>query len=178
VALVFEALPNGAVGEYQLQAAIAAVHDEAATADQTDWPQILALYGLLERNTGNPMVMLNRAVAAEVVDGPAAGLRLLAGLDKRLPGHPRLDAVPPYMRRRLIACSPAGSPRLRTLTPAGVRTARWPHAVPHTDRSGPRRPDPIGRRLGAGDAGVLVMRQPRSVCQITEPQTLPCLRSP
>jgi predicted RNA polymerase sigma factor len=76
-----------------LQAAIAAVHDEAATADQTDWPQILALYGLLERNTGNLMVMLDRAVEAAMVDGPAAGLRLLAGLDKRLPGHHRPDAV-------------------------------------------------------------------------------------
>src|SRR5207247_6041972 len=93
VALVSAALPKGAVGEYQLQAAIAAVHDEAATAEQTDWPQILALYGLLERMTGNPIVTLNRAVAAAMVDGPAAGLALLAGLEGRLPGHHRLDAV-------------------------------------------------------------------------------------
>jgi RNA polymerase sigma factor (sigma-70 family) len=93
VALVSAALPKGAVGEYQLQAAIAAVHDEAETADETDWPQILALYGLLERMAGNPMVTLNRAVAAAMVDGPAAGLALLEGLDERLAGHHRLDAV-------------------------------------------------------------------------------------
>ncbi len=93
VALVSAALPKGAVGEYQLQAAIAAVHDEAETAEETDWPQILALYGLLERMTGNPMVTLNRAVAAAMVDGPMAGLALLEGLDERLAGHHRLDAV-------------------------------------------------------------------------------------
>jgi RNA polymerase sigma factor (sigma-70 family) len=93
VALVSAALPKGAVGEYQVQAAIAAVHDEAKTADDTDWPQILALYGLLERMTGNPMVRLNRAVAVAMVDGPAAGLALLPGLDERLAGHHRLDAV-------------------------------------------------------------------------------------
>jgi RNA polymerase sigma factor (sigma-70 family) len=93
VALVSAALPKGAVGEYQLQAAIAAVHDEAETADETDWPQILALYGLLEQMTGNPMVTLNRAVAAAMVDGPAVGLALLEGLNERLPGHHRLDAV-------------------------------------------------------------------------------------
>jgi RNA polymerase sigma factor (sigma-70 family) len=93
VALVSAALPKGAVGEYQLQAAIAAVHDEADTPDETDWPQILALYGLLEQMTGNPMVTLNRAVAAAMVDGPAAGLALLEGLDERLAGHHRLDAV-------------------------------------------------------------------------------------
>jgi predicted RNA polymerase sigma factor len=93
VALVSAALPKGAVGEYQLQAAIAALHDEAESADATDWPQILALYGLLERMSGNPMVTLNRAVAAAMVDGPAAGLALLEGLDDRLAGHHRLDAV-------------------------------------------------------------------------------------
>jgi RNA polymerase sigma factor (sigma-70 family) len=93
VALVSAALPTGAVGEYQLQAAIAALHDEAATAEDTDWPQILALYGLLERITANPMVTLNRAIAAAMVDGPATGLALLEGLDERLPGHHRLDAV-------------------------------------------------------------------------------------
>jgi RNA polymerase sigma factor (sigma-70 family) len=93
VGLVSAALPKGAVGEYQLQAAIAALHDEAETADETDWPQILALYGVLEQMTGNPMVTLNRAVAAAMVDGPATGLSLLEGLDERLAGHHRLDAV-------------------------------------------------------------------------------------
>jgi len=93
VALVSAALPKGAVGQYQVQAAIAAVHNEAKTADETDWPQILALYGLLDRMADNPMVTLNRAIAAAMVDGPAAGLELLAGLDERLAGHHRLDAV-------------------------------------------------------------------------------------
>jgi predicted RNA polymerase sigma factor len=92
VALLTTVLPRRSVGEYQLQAAIAAIHDEAATAQQTDWSQILALYGLLERMTGNPMVTLNRAIALAMVQGPAAGLAALAGLDSRLPGH-RLDAV-------------------------------------------------------------------------------------
>jgi predicted RNA polymerase sigma factor len=93
VGLVSAALPRGAVGEYQLQAAITALHDEAATAADTDWPQILALYGLLDQMTANPVVSLNRAVAAAMVDGPAAGLRLLERLDGPLAGHHRLDAV-------------------------------------------------------------------------------------
>jgi predicted RNA polymerase sigma factor len=93
IALLAAALPSGAVGEYQLQAAIAAVHGEAPTAAETDWPQILALYGLLERITDNPIVTLNRAVAVAMVDGPAAGLGALEGLDAQLPGHHRLDAV-------------------------------------------------------------------------------------
>jgi predicted RNA polymerase sigma factor len=93
VALVTATLPKGAVGEYQLQAAIAAVHDEAPSAADTDWPQILALYGLLERMTANPMVTLNRAVATAMVEGPAAGLALLEDLDNELAGHHRLDAV-------------------------------------------------------------------------------------
>ncbi len=93
VELVSAALPRGAVGEYQLQAAIAAVHDEAPSTDETDWRQIAALYGLLERMTGNPVVSLNRAVAVAMVDGPVAGLALLAELDERLAGRHRLDAV-------------------------------------------------------------------------------------
>jgi RNA polymerase sigma factor (sigma-70 family) len=92
-ALLSAVLPRRAIGEYQMQAAIAAIHDEAATAEHTDWPQILALYGLLERMTGNPMVTLNRAIALAMVDGPAAGLAALSDLDSRLPGHHRLDAV-------------------------------------------------------------------------------------
>lgn len=93
VELLSAALPQGAVGEYQLQAAIAALHDEAPTAEATDWPQILALYGLLERITDNPIVTLNRAVATAMVEGPAAGLALLDDLDSRLPGHHRVEAV-------------------------------------------------------------------------------------
>jgi RNA polymerase sigma factor (sigma-70 family) len=93
VALINRAVGKGAVGEYQLQAAIAAVHDHARQAEDTDWPQILALYGLLEQMTGNPVVTLNRAVAAAMADGPSTGLALLDTVDERLTGHYRLDAV-------------------------------------------------------------------------------------
>jgi len=92
-ALLSGALSKGAVGEYQVQAAVAALHDEAVTAYDTDWPQISALYGLLERMTGNPMVRLNRAVAVAMVDGPVAGQALLAVLEGPLSGHHRLHAV-------------------------------------------------------------------------------------
>ena len=92
-AMLAAAIGRGAVGEYQLQASIAAVHDRAARAEDTDWPQILALYELLDRMTGNPVVTLNRAVAAAMVHGPAAGLTLLADVEDRLSGQHRLDAV-------------------------------------------------------------------------------------
>src|SRR5205814_5851312 len=74
---------------------IAAVHDEAASAEETDWAQILGLYGLLQRMSDNPMVTLNHAVALAMVHGPAAGLERLDALakDPRLQGHHRLDAV-------------------------------------------------------------------------------------
>ncbi|MET7619771.1 sigma-70 family RNA polymerase sigma factor [Streptomyces sp. NPDC005408] len=95
VALVTAALPRGPIGPYQVQAAVAAVHDEAKNVDETDWPQILALYGVLERLSDNPVVSLNRAVAAAMVHGPAAGLDILKALDAdvRLAGHHRLYAV-------------------------------------------------------------------------------------
>ena len=95
VALITATLSKGSVGAYQLQAAIAAVHDEAPQAEDTDWPQILVLYGLLKRMSDNPMVALNHAVAAAMVHGPSAGLNLLKALDQdgRLAGHHRLDAV-------------------------------------------------------------------------------------
>jgi RNA polymerase sigma factor (sigma-70 family) len=91
--LVADALSQAPIGSYQLQAAIAAVHDEAVRAEDTDWPQILTLYTLLERISDNPMVTLNRAVALSMVRGPRAGLDLLETLDGRLTGHHRLDAV-------------------------------------------------------------------------------------
>jgi predicted RNA polymerase sigma factor len=95
VALVSDTLPRAQLGPYQLQAAIAAVHAEAVSADRTDWPQILALYDLLERMSPNPMVTLNRAVAVAMVHGPRAGLDALASLDgdERMARHHRLDAV-------------------------------------------------------------------------------------
>ena len=95
LALVTDALARSPLGPYQLQAAIAAVHDEAAQAADTDWPQILVLYELLERISPNPMVTLNHAVAVAMVKGPQAGLELLGPLDddRRLAEHHRLDAV-------------------------------------------------------------------------------------
>jgi predicted RNA polymerase sigma factor len=94
-ALITAALAHATLGPYQLQAAIAAVHDEAPTAQETDWRQILALYELLARVAPNPMVTLNHAVAVAMVDGPRAGLELLATLDAddRLADHHRLEAV-------------------------------------------------------------------------------------
>ncbi|MER7888563.1 DUF6596 domain-containing protein [Micromonospora sp. NPDC094482] len=95
VALVTEALTWSPPGPYQLQAAIAAVHAEAPSAAETDWPQIVALYRLLARFAPNPMVTLNQAVAVAMVDGPRAGLALLAPLadDERTAAHHRLAAV-------------------------------------------------------------------------------------
>ncbi|MFF3689459.1 RNA polymerase sigma factor [Streptomyces sp. NPDC002187] len=92
-ALVEEALSQGPAGAYQLQAAIAALHDEAATAGATDWPQILALYDLLVERAPEPMARLGRAVAVAMVHGPRAGLADVAELEDRLAGHYRLDAV-------------------------------------------------------------------------------------
>jgi RNA polymerase sigma factor (sigma-70 family) len=90
--LLDRTMGNGRPGEYRLQAAIAALHDRARRAEDTDWPQILALYGLLERLSANPVVTLNKAVALAMVEGPAAGLSLLATLDG-LAGTHRLLAV-------------------------------------------------------------------------------------
>jgi RNA polymerase sigma factor (sigma-70 family) len=94
-ALLTFALSKGAVGLYQLQAAIAAVHDDAAQSEDTDWPQILALYELLQRVAPGPMVTLSHAIAVAMVHGPATGLDRLRALDsdERLRGHYRLDAV-------------------------------------------------------------------------------------
>ena len=95
VALVSAALPRGPTGPYQLQAAIAALHDEAPTAAETDWPQILALYEVLRQLADNPVVALNHAVAVAMVHGAAAGLDRLAGLaaDQRIAADHRLPAV-------------------------------------------------------------------------------------
>lgn len=103
VDLLSRVLPRGSVGPYQLQAAVAAVHDEAVRAEDTDWPQILALYDLLRRMTDNPMVALNHAVAAAMVHGPAKGLELLDALqpDGRLAGHHRLDAIRAHLLEQM-----------------------------------------------------------------------------
>jgi RNA polymerase sigma factor (sigma-70 family) len=95
VALLDRTLGAGLVGPYQLQAAIAALHDEAPSADGTDWPQILALYDVLEQVSPGPVVTLNRAVAVAMVDGPRAGLAVLGTIeqDARMTHNHRLHAV-------------------------------------------------------------------------------------
>jgi RNA polymerase sigma-70 factor (ECF subfamily) len=101
--LVVRALSGGPPGSYALQAAIAAVHDEAATVATTDWPQIVALYDVLRTVAPSPLVELNRAIAVAMVDGPAAGLALLDALagDPRLAGYHLLPAARADLLRRL-----------------------------------------------------------------------------
>jgi RNA polymerase sigma factor (sigma-70 family) len=91
--LIARAWSKGSAGEYLVQAQIAALHDQARRVEDTDWREIGALYGLLERLTANPMVSLNRAIAIAMVDGPSAGLSLLEPLSEPLAGHHRLHAV-------------------------------------------------------------------------------------
>ncbi|MFC4062300.1 RNA polymerase sigma factor [Planomonospora corallina] len=108
-ALVKEALARPALGPYLLQAAIAATHADAATAEETDWRQVHALYLILERIAPNPMVTLNRAVALAETEGPPAGLALLATLDgdERMAGHHRLLSVRAHLLEK--AGDPAGA---------------------------------------------------------------------
>jgi RNA polymerase sigma factor (sigma-70 family) len=124
VALISATLAKGSVGSYQLQAAIAAIHDEAPRVEDTDWPQILALYGLLERMADNPMVTLNHAIAVAMVHGPAAGLEQLARLDTddRIAGHHRLDAV----RAHLLELSGNYRAAIEHYRMAASRTASLP----------------------------------------------------
>nr|WP_221472649.1 sigma-70 family RNA polymerase sigma factor [Amycolatopsis umgeniensis] len=124
VSLVSEALESGPVGPYQVQAAIAAVHDEAATVADTDWPQILALYDVLEKVSPGPVVTLNRAVAVAEVNGPEAGLELLATLedDSRMSQTHRLDSVRGHL---LELAGEAGAAREAYLRAAG-KTASEP----------------------------------------------------
>ncbi|CAM3330771.1 RNA polymerase sigma factor [Stackebrandtia soli] len=93
--LVKTSLASPALGPYQLQAAIAATHADAATAEETNWAQVHALYLILERIAPNPMVTLNRAIALAETEGPTAGLALLSTLDddERMVGHHRLLSV-------------------------------------------------------------------------------------
>ena len=102
VALLQEALAAGAVGKYQIQAAVAALHDEASSTDTTDWPQILALYTLLQWMADSPMVRVSRAIALAMVAGPVAGLRALDSLaaDPVLRDHYRLAAARAHLHER------------------------------------------------------------------------------
>ena len=124
IALLSSTLPKGSVGPYQLQAAIAAVHDEAARADDTDWPQILALYDLLMRMSNNPMVTLNRIIALAMVHGATKGLELLDALnaDDRLANHHRLGAV----RAHLLELAGEREGAVQNYRAAAAKTANLP----------------------------------------------------
>ncbi len=134
VSLVSEALEAGPVGPYQVQAAIAAVHDEAATVADTDWHQILALYDVLEKVSPGPVVTLNRAVAVAEVNGPEAGLELLATLDgdSRMSQTHRLESVRGHL---LELAGDTGAAREAYLRAAG-KTASEPEKQYLTRRAG------------------------------------------
>jgi predicted RNA polymerase sigma factor len=106
-ALLTRTLGTAAIGPYQVQAAIAAVHDEAPTAEHTDWPQILALYDLLTQLAPGPVVALSRAVAVANVHGPAAGLAQLGTITGQLAGSHRLHAVRAHLLE--VAGEPAAA---------------------------------------------------------------------
>jgi predicted RNA polymerase sigma factor len=120
VALVSSALSTGSIGVYQVQAAIAAVHDEAATVEATDWKQILALYEVLKRISDNPIVNLNHAIAVAMVHGAAAGLDLLNQFDakSRIARYHRLDAV----RAHLLEMAGDRAGAIKYFRIAGERT--------------------------------------------------------
>ncbi|GAA0455279.1 DUF6596 domain-containing protein [Streptomyces sp. NPDC046215] len=136
VDLISRTLPRGRVGPYQLQAAIAAVHGEAEDADATDWPQILALYEILEQFGPNPMVSLNRAVAAAMVHGPAAGLDVVRALeaDNRMARHHRLLATRAHLLELLgehgaAAASYREAARRATSTPERLHLSARAHSL-------------------------------------------------
>ncbi|WP_166346313.1 RNA polymerase sigma factor [Phytoactinopolyspora limicola] len=118
VEILQRALAQDRLGEYQAQAAIAALHDDAATSDETDWPQILEWYDELMRLSDSPVVALNRAVAVGHVDGSLAGLRALADVDVAVP---RRDAVAAYLHER--AGNPAEAARLYAVAAQKAPTA-------------------------------------------------------
>jgi RNA polymerase sigma factor (sigma-70 family) len=121
-ALISDAWRKGMVGPYQVQAAIAALHDQAGEATDTDWREIFALYGLLERMTDNPMVSLSRATAAAMADGPESGLAYLRPLEERLAGNHRLHAV----RAHLLEMDGRVEDAIEDYEAAAQRTASVP----------------------------------------------------
>ena len=124
VALISGALPRGPTGPYQLQAAIAAIHDEAPSAEETDWPQIVALYEVLLRISDNPVVALNHAVAVAMAQGAQAGLALLAGLDgdERITEDHRFHSV----RGHLLELAGDRAAAVRCYQEAARRTTSLP----------------------------------------------------
>ena len=124
LALIARTLGTGSVGPYQLQAAIAAVHDEAPSAEETDWAQILALYDVLEEVSPGPVVTLNRTVAVAMVHGPRAGLALLGTLDsdERMTHTHRVEAV----RGHLLEMAGEPAAARESYLKAARRTASLP----------------------------------------------------
>lgn len=118
-ALIESAFNQGAVGPYQLQAAIASLHDEASSTETTDWPQIVELYSALLKRVDNPMVALNRAIAVAMVEGPQAGLALIDALNL---DHYRVDATRAHLLERLGALADA----IELFRRAAARTASTP----------------------------------------------------
>ena len=153
VRILQAALARDRRGEYQMQAAIAALHDDAPSAEETDWPQILAWYDELLALTDNPAAALSRAVAVGQVDGPLAGLRAIDGLEARLGDTHRLDAVRGHLHERAGHLDIAG-PALHARRGKGTqhRRTRLPHqagrapAPPVKDR--PLRPNYPARAIG------------------------------
>jgi predicted RNA polymerase sigma factor len=146
-AVLTRTLGTGIVGSYQLQAAIAALHDEAPTSEQTDWPQILALYDVLTTVTPGPVVTLSRAVAIAMVHGPSAGLALLGTLDTddRMAHNHRLEAVRAHLLEQAGDTAAARESYLRAAKMTAslpeqryleLRAARLHHPTPPADPTG------------------------------------------
>jgi predicted RNA polymerase sigma factor len=146
-AILHRTLGTGPVGPYQLQAAVAALHDEAPTAEDTDWPQILALYDVLATVAPGPVVTLSRAVALAMVHGPLAGLALVGTLDTegRIAHSHRLEAVRAHLLERAGDTAAARESYLRAATMTAslpeqrylaLRAARLHHPTPPTHQAG------------------------------------------
>ena len=143
MALITATLATARLGPYQLQAAIAAVHDEAAGDQDTDWPQVLALYDLMDRLWPSPMVTLNRAVAVAMVRGPQAGLDEPAALaaDEHMADHHRVHSVRAHLLelagepRRPVPATGEGRPAAPPAWPkAPVTSSSAPTGSPHAPR--------------------------------------------
>ncbi|OLF18071.1 RNA polymerase sigma factor [Actinophytocola xanthii] len=149
IALITAALPRGTTGPYQLQAAIAAVHDEAPSAEETDWRQIVALYELLMRLTDSPVVALNHAVAVAMARGPEEGLALLDRVDED--GGLAADHRPLAVRAHLLERSGDLEGAHRAYLVAAERAMSLPQrrylngrATRLTTEKGSARPDSAG----------------------------------
>jgi predicted RNA polymerase sigma factor/8-oxo-dGTP pyrophosphatase MutT (NUDIX family) len=144
-------LAGPALGPYQLQAAIAATHADAATAPETNWRQVHALYLILERIAPNPMVTLNRAIALAETEGPQAGLALLSALDgdQRMARHHRLLSVRAHLLEKTGEVTAACDLYRRAArSTASIAEQRYLQARASRLRSGPVSPLSAGRRPG------------------------------